>query len=505
VLGLADVLENARRGFRQVLGLDILRFLTMAKASWHAALYRSGAEIELVTEQQLADDIEAGLRGGLSCPFQPHAVANDPMTSTYDPSKEPSIIVYNDATNLYGWCMLQPLPCSNYRAVEARLEDLVRDYLPDDCVGYILVIDYECPRDCHDMAIPPLVKGEVGGSKKLYPSLEPQEEYVISLPHLIRYLHQGVRVTKVHRVWAFDQKPFLREHMTRLGQERAKATSDSVKAACKTASVSLYGCTLENKKNHTSVEMFFDPCRWELSVAKNYHPGARAWVQHHDDQGFIGYRVRKPSKDVIMDTPRIVGFMILEYAKIRMLDFQLRMREIARPTLLYMDTDSAIMQLHGERCPYEVMRRAPDMFDFKAGKFLGYEQTGREGELGLFKNELLDDGVEERIVEYCASEAKTYSLKKERFREGQRIDDKVEVKCKGVPKAAVKMQIYHEHVKAAALNHEMKEVEFRAIRMKKCEPHHTFQKKVAMRGNNTKVHRLADGTCVPHGHWRISA
>ena len=71
--------------------------------------------------------------------------------------------------------------------------------------------------------------------------------------------------------------------------------------------------------------------------------------------------------------------MILEYAKIRMLDFQLRMREIARPTLLYMDTDSAIMQLHGERCPYEVMRRAPDMFDFGAGRFLGYEQTGREG------------------------------------------------------------------------------------------------------------------------------
>ena len=77
----------------------------MAKASWHAALYRSGAEIQLVTEQQLADDIETGLRGGLSGPFQPHAVANDPMTSTYDPSKEPSIIVHNDATDLWRtWC-----------------------------------------------------------------------------------------------------------------------------------------------------------------------------------------------------------------------------------------------------------------------------------------------------------------------------------------------------------------------------------------------------------------
>jgi hypothetical protein len=176
------------------------------------------------------------------------------------------------------------------------------------------------------------------------------------------------------------------------------------------------------------------------------------------------------------------------------------MREIARPTLLYMDTDSAIMQLHGERCTYEVMRRSPTLFDFKAGRFLGYEQTGREGELGLFKNELLDDSVEERIVEYAGSEAKTYSLKKERFR-GQRIDDKVDVKCKGVPKMAVHLQIYHEHVKAAARNQEVKVVEFRAIRMRKCVAHHTFLKKVAMRGNNTKVHRLADGICVPIGHW----
>ena len=62
------------------------------------------------------------------------------------------------------------------------------------------------------------------------------------------------------------------------------------------------------------------------------------------------------------------------------------------------------------------------------------------------------------------------------------------------------MQIYHEHVKAAALNQELQEVEFRAIRMKKCEAHHTFQRKVAMRGNKTKVHRLEDGTS--HGHWR---
>ena len=65
---------------------------------------------------------EAGLRG-----FQSYAKANDRMTSAYDPAQEPSIIVCNEATKLCGWCMLQPLPFSNYWPAEARLEDLQLD------------------------------------------------------------------------------------------------------------------------------------------------------------------------------------------------------------------------------------------------------------------------------------------------------------------------------------------------------------------------------------------
>jgi hypothetical protein len=139
VLLLADIIENNRKAFKEVLGLDLLRFLTMPKASWYGALYRTGAEIELVTEQQLADDIEAGLRGGLSCPFQPMATANDPRTSTYDPAQPPSIITYNDATNLYGYCMQQYLPYKDYAAMRGDydqiLEDLRANFRPDDDTG----------------------------------------------------------------------------------------------------------------------------------------------------------------------------------------------------------------------------------------------------------------------------------------------------------------------------------------------------------------------------------
>ena len=141
---------------------------------------------------------------------------------------------------------------------------------------------------------------------------------------------------------------------------RAKATTESLKAACKTAS-----CALENNVDRQDVELIMDPYKWELRVAKNYYPGAQAWVQYEDDKTFIGGRVRRPKNGVCQNTPRIVGYMILDYATARMIEFLLRMRKICPtpPVLLYMDTDSAIMHLQGEEDPYEVMRRDPELFE----------------------------------------------------------------------------------------------------------------------------------------------
>ena len=62
--------------------------------------------IELVTDQELYDDIEAGIRGGVCVPYRSHAVANDPRVqettvqeTTVQETTEPhSFIGYWDAT-----------------------------------------------------------------------------------------------------------------------------------------------------------------------------------------------------------------------------------------------------------------------------------------------------------------------------------------------------------------------------------------------------------------------
>jgi hypothetical protein len=404
--------------------------------------------------------------------------------------------------------------------VEATLEQVLAmasAYDPDDGTGYIVVYDYECPQEMHGSCpFAPIVKGEIEGVTKLYPTLEAQEGYVSSLGLLVRYLRKGVRVTKLHRVWAFDQSPYLREHFEYLGRVRAESAEPAIKQACKIAAVSVYGCTLENKRDRKGLALYLNPYKYELDVAKNWKPGHRAWVQYMDERTntFVAYRERSIAKGVCLDTPRLVGWAVLMHAKCHMYDFDDTIRSICRhpPTLLYTDTDSMIYHFHGESCPYELMRRSPQTFDFKNGKYLGWMQTGREGTLGLFKNECFaetEDGepCESVITEFVASEAKTYSYRTTTLvgRQRELLEDKPTTKRKGVPKSCVKQSVRLEDVYRAALGGEKHEVEFKAIRMSRTEPGHRTIKKVAFRGNNTKVCRLEDNSCVPLGHYKSQA
>ena len=64
------------------------------------------------------------------------------------------------------------------------------------------------------------------------------------------------------------------------------------------------------------------------------------------------------------------------------------MKKISRALLLYQDTDSFVYLIPGS-CPYELMQRAPEWFDFKNGKDLGWVANENSGKPGYFKYCLL--------------------------------------------------------------------------------------------------------------------
>ena len=56
------------------------------------------------------NDVNANVRGGVSCMFTPYAKANNPLCSDYDPDLHHSWIVDMDVNSLYPYTMTMPLP-----------------------------------------------------------------------------------------------------------------------------------------------------------------------------------------------------------------------------------------------------------------------------------------------------------------------------------------------------------------------------------------------------------
>ena len=107
ILLLADVFENFRKTCLQYYKLDPCHYFTSPGVSWDAMLKMTDIKLELMTDIDMFQFIEKGMRGGISYIANRYGKANNKYMKTYD-EKEPSkYIMYLDANNLYGWAMSQ--------------------------------------------------------------------------------------------------------------------------------------------------------------------------------------------------------------------------------------------------------------------------------------------------------------------------------------------------------------------------------------------------------------
>ena len=256
VLLLADIFENFREQYLHT-------YVSLPSSSWDAMLKMTGVRLDLLTDVEMLNFFEKGMRGGISTITHRYAVANNKYMQNYNPEEESSYIPYLDANNLYGWAMSQKLPTGDFSWVKCPWLIKLDSYDENSARGLVLEVDLEYPPELHhlhnDYPLAPekmVVREEmlsdycqriqaregikIGQVEKLIPNLRDKKN-VLHYRNLQLYLSLGLKLRKIPRALEFSQSSWLAEYIDFNTKKRAKAKNAFEKDFFKLANNAVLG------------------------------------------------------------------------------------------------------------------------------------------------------------------------------------------------------------------------------------------------------------------------
>ena len=120
MLLLVDVFESFRKTCLQHYKLDPCQCFTSPGLNWDAMLKMTNIILELMTDVDMFQFIEKGMRGGVSYIANRYGKANNKCIKKYNEKAPSKYIMYLDANNLYSWAMNQCLPKGNFKWMSER-------------------------------------------------------------------------------------------------------------------------------------------------------------------------------------------------------------------------------------------------------------------------------------------------------------------------------------------------------------------------------------------------
>ena len=459
--------------------------------------------------------IEKGIRGGISMISHRHAKANNKYMKSYDSDEKSSYIMYLDANNLYGYAMIQSLPYDDFKWIKPDNfdEERIMSIKEDAEKGYIFQVDLEYPEELHDLhdgyplAPEPMIVTDnmlssyshdvkkrlnLGSGKvpKLVCTLNDKKKYVVHYRNLQQYLSLGMKLTKVHKVLRFNQKPFLKDYIDFNTNKRANAKNDFEKDLYKLANNAVFGKTMENVRSRINFQLVVNnekgKQRLKTLIAK---PTYKLNVQFNDN--IIGVEMNKTT--VTLDKPIAIGFSILDLSKTLMYDFHyntIKKKYGSKATLLFTDTDSLTYHIQTKDV-YKDMEKMKEQFDFSdypKDHFL-YDDTNKKV-IGKFKCET--SGVP--ITEFVGLKSKLYSFTTEKGESK---------KAKGVSKSVVKNVIkFSDYKQCIEDDSHTLSVKINSIRSYKHKIYSILQNKVALSSFDDKKYYLNSVDSLSYGHYK---
>jgi len=216
------------------------------------------------------------------------------MGTRYAKADEAHKLLYVDANNLYGWAMMQYLPCGKFTRRERPTgepgsghtgnwhftkEDILA--IPDDSpYGHFFEVDLDypdrikpissnfpfCPESMcvQDDELSDYQLALLGGEKrpkveKLVLTQNNKRNYMVHYRLLKFYLESGMILKKVHTIIDFQQSKWLGPYIDFNTKQRMVAETDFEKDFFKLMNNAFYGKTCENIRKRQEVKLVNDP------------------------------------------------------------------------------------------------------------------------------------------------------------------------------------------------------------------------------------------------------
>ena len=348
-------------------------------------------------------------------------------------------------------------------------------------------------------------------TEKLILDLEPKHNYIVHYRTLQLYLQLGMKITHIHSILKFKQKPWLASYIQANTEMRQKATNEFEKSFFKLMNNAFFGKTMENVRKRRNITLVNSPEKLRKLVAQ---PTFQSTTAFHEELS----AVERMKTKVVMNKPIYIGLCVLELSKWLMYNFYYNiLNNIFSPDkihLLFTDTDSLCVSIEGYNNIYHTIREsyigqepAINFFDLSAYPsnhciFTGLEnseikrlQQVNKKVPGKMKDEL--NG--EALLEFVGLRAKSYA-----FRKQEKNEIKEEKKLKGIQKCVVKTTINFEHYKTALMKRKTHIASTCSLRSHLHEIRTLAINKVATGPYDDKRYLRNDGiSSVPYGHYSI--
>ena len=473
ILLLADVFENFRKTCQQYYELDPAHYFTTPGLSWDAMLKTTETKLELMSDVDMFQFIEKGMRGGISYIANRYGKANNKYMKNYNPEEVSKHIMYLDANNLYGWAMSQHLPTGGFKWLMEEDVNLSK-YNDESEKGLILEVDLEYPEELHDLhndyplasekikvsegMLSPYCREiaekfgvKIGLVEKLVPTLFNKERYVLHYRNLQLYMFLGLKLTKIHRALEFNQSPWLKPYIDFNTQKRAKAKNSFEKDFFKLMNNSVFGKTMENLRKRQDIKLVTDEEQLLKWSSKPSFINSKIF-----NENLVA--VHKTKTTLTLNRPAYVGMCILELSKTLMYDFHynyIKSKYGDKARLLFTDTDSLMYEIEADDV-YQDFWKDKNLFDNSDyPNNSPFYNNANKKVIGKFK----DEAAGMPIVEFVGLRSKMYSYMKDN-EQGSRT-------AKGIKKNVIKQQLGHDKYKDVLFNKKKMHHEMRLIKSEK--------------------------------------